>query len=108
VERREVFLSPEAQADLTALYDYIERNSGPARAIGYIARIEAYCMGFDVAGERGTRRDDIRPGLRVVGFERRITIAFHVETNTVTIDRVLYGGRDIYRAMGLILNNDQE
>ncbi len=65
-------------------------------------------MGFDVAGERGTRRDDIRPGLRVVGFERRITIAFHVETNTVTIDRVLYGGRDIYRAMGLILNNDQE
>ena len=34
-------------------------------------------------------------GLRVVGFERRVTIAFHVGADTVTFLRILYGGRDI-------------
>jgi toxin ParE1/3/4 len=53
-----------------------------------------------VAGERGTRRDDLQPGLRIVGFERRVTIAFHVEPGTVTIDRVLYGGRDVDGILG--------
>jgi hypothetical protein len=33
-------------------------------------------MRFETAGERGMRRNDIRPGLRVVGFERRATMAF--------------------------------
>lgn len=41
------------------------------------------------------RRDDLFPGLRVVGFERRVTIAFHVGADTVTFLRILYGGRDI-------------
>jgi toxin ParE1/3/4 len=40
-------------------------------------------------------RNDLRPGLRTVGFEGRVTIAFHVDPNTVTIDRILYGGRDL-------------
>jgi len=31
----------------------------------------------------------------LVGFERRVTIAFHVDPTTVTIDRILYGGREI-------------
>jgi toxin ParE1/3/4 len=52
-----------------------------------------------LASHRGTRRDDIRPGLRVVGFERRVTIAFHVDDTTVTIDRILYGGREIEDAL---------
>ena len=95
MEKREVIFSPEALADLEALYDYIATDSGPIRAIGYIERIEVFCRGFELAGQRGHRRDDIRPGLRVVGFERRVTIAFHVEAKTVTIDRILYGGRDI-------------
>lgn len=43
---------------------------------------------------RGTRRDDIRPGLRTVGFERRATIAFKVLAREVVIVRIFYGGRD--------------
>ena len=43
----------------------------------------------------GTRRDHIRPGLRVIGFEARVAIAFHVGAEKVTIDRILYGGRDL-------------
>jgi len=40
-------------------------------------------------------RDNLRPGLRVIGFERRVTIAFHITSDRITIDRVLYGGRDL-------------
>jgi toxin ParE1/3/4 len=52
-------------------------------------------MGFATFPDRGTRRDDLLAGLRVVGFERRVAIAFHVGPDTVTIDRILYGGRDL-------------
>jgi toxin ParE1/3/4 len=98
VQRRKVVFSPEAQTDLQRLYDYIADNSSPTTALRYVERIEAYCGRFDIASERGSRRDDIRPGLRIVGFERRLAIAFHVNATTVTIDRILYGGRDLGRA----------
>jgi toxin ParE1/3/4 len=95
--KRKVVFSPEAQADLLALYDYIADQASATTALRYVTRIERYCLGFDIAPERGTRRDDLRPGLRTIGFERRATIAFHVEGRTVTIDRILYGGRSLER-----------
>jgi len=57
-------------------------------------RIEAYLQKFDLAAERGARRDDIRPGLLTIGFERRVTIAFSATDDRVTILRVFYGGQD--------------
>ena len=45
--------------------------------------------------QRGTLRDDLAPGLRVIGFDRRVTIAFHTGPDKVTIDRILYAGRDL-------------
>lgn len=99
MRKREVVFSPEAEADLIGLYDYIAEDSNPARAIGYIGRIEKYCLGFELVSERGTQRDDIRPGLRIVGFERRVTIAFHVDATRVTIYRIFYGGRDLSRGL---------
>ncbi len=46
-----------------------------------------------LGSERGDRRD-VRPGLRIVGFERRITIAFAVSADDVTILKVFHAGRD--------------
>lgn len=89
-----VVFAPEAQADLLELYDAISGEGGEERALAYVERIEASCLGLGTFPERGTRRDDIRPGLRVIGFAQRVAIAFHVTTATVTIDRILYGGRD--------------
>ena len=92
-----VVLTPEAQGDLLDLYDYIAHGS-PARAIAYIERIERACMGLRTIPERGTLREDLRPGLRVMGFERRALIAFRIRLNTVAILRILYGGRSLERA----------
>ena len=91
----EVLFAPEARDDLRELYLYIAERAGDERAMAYVERLEAYCLGFSGFPERGTRRDDLFPGLRIVGFERRVTLAFLVGADTVTFLRVLYGGRDI-------------
>ncbi len=43
--KRRVVFAPEAQDDLLSLYTYIANQSGPSTAIGYINRIERYCLG---------------------------------------------------------------
>ena len=76
------------------IYDRIAARAGVDVASRCIDRLEAFCLGFDLAAERGTRRDDVRTGLRTVGFERRITIAFAVDDETVTFLRFFHGGRN--------------
>jgi toxin ParE1/3/4 len=96
--RRRVIFSPAAQADLAQLFEFIAGQSGEDRALAYTDRIVAHCEGFGQLAERGRRRDDLFPGLRVTGFERRVSIAFHIRADAVIIDRILYGGRDIEAA----------
>jgi toxin ParE1/3/4 len=92
-----VVFRDDAVADLTALYDYIANNNSPEIAIGYIRRIQEACMRLASFPERGRRRDDILPGLRTIGFERRATIAFRVLKTRVEIVSIAYGGRDFER-----------
>lgn len=49
--------------------------------------------------ERGTKRDDIRLGLRTMGFECRATIVFQVRRSEVVVVRIFYGGQDYERAL---------
>jgi toxin ParE1/3/4 len=91
---------PMAENDILALYDYIAAQAGRRIAGDYIARIESACMSLRNAPLRGRARDDIKPGLRIIGFERRAAIAFHVERSEVVIVRIFYGGRDYERILG--------
>lgn len=76
------------------IYDWIARAASPDVAFGYAMRVETFCRKLGIASERGQLRDDIRPGLRIVGFERRLTVAFKVEQDRVVILRLFFGGRD--------------
>jgi len=93
VKRRAIVFAPEARDDLLGIYDWIA-SSSPSAALSFVERLEAHCLSFDLAAERGTRRDDIRPGLRVVGFERTLTLAFSVDDDTVTFLRIFYAGKN--------------
>jgi len=46
--------------------------------------------------ERGSKRDDVRPNLRTMGYAKSVTIAFSVNATTeaVAIHGVFYGGQD--------------
>jgi hypothetical protein len=47
--------------------------------------IKSYQRKTHDQSDRGQRRDDIRAGLRIVGIERRVAIAFTVSAPEVTI-----------------------
>lgn len=90
-----VRFEPTAQEDYDQLFEWIADRAGVRTAQRYGERLRRYCESFALFPQRGTRRDDLRPGVRLIGFERRITIAFVVHDHEVKILRLLYGGRDL-------------
>ncbi len=95
---RRLTFRPKAESDLRARRWFISQDS-PTNAAAFTARIRARCLALTVFPEQGTLRDDLGPGLRIVGFERRVTIVFRVLPDRVQIVRVLYGGRDAERLL---------
>lgn len=91
----DVVLLFSAQRDLDDLRDYIRAESGAAAALRFVRQVRSFCQRLRTFPERGARRDDIRPGLRIVGYRRRVAIVFVVEGRRVAITRVLYRGRDV-------------
>ncbi len=94
-----VSFRPAAEADLMGLYTYIAEEAGRVRAGAYIDRIEAACLALETMPRRGRPRDDIRPGLRTMSFERRATIVYQVKGAEVVIIRIFYGGQDYERSL---------
>jgi plasmid stabilization system protein ParE len=93
--KHEVVLSHSAEKDLMDLLTYLVQQAGGRIARAYVDRLIDYCSAFGTFPERGTRHDDVRPGLRTVGYRRRATIAFTIEDSTVTIIRIFHGGRAV-------------
>lgn len=93
-----VVFTPEARAQLIALYRYIETKVSPAIAERYTSAIVNYCEGFRELPHRAVRRDDIRPGLHITNYKGRTVIAFAIDAAEVSIIGIFYGGRD-YEAL---------
>lgn len=93
---RSVVYSPRASQQLTDLYLWIAETSGfPDRAEGYVSAILDYCDGLTEFPMIGLARDDLRSGLRTIGFRRRIVIAFAVHEAAVETHGIYYGGQDL-------------
>jgi toxin ParE1/3/4 len=97
--RRRVLLTPRALSDIAAIASWIGERASPRTARAFTARIEAKTRSLDVVAERGRSLEDIAPGLRVIGFEKRAVIAFEVTERFVTVLRVYYGGQDWERSL---------
>lgn len=91
---REIIFAPEAEAQLVALYRYIAREASPDIAERFVGAIVEHCEKLEEFPNRGTPRDDIRSGLRTLSFRRRVTIAYAVEEERVTVLGLFYGGQD--------------
>ncbi len=95
----QVVFSPEAEAQLLDLYFYISAATSPVIAANYAEAIVRQCESLRTFPMRGAARDDVRPGLRVFGFRRRVSIAFEVASDQVAILGVYYGGRNLEAAL---------
>lgn len=92
--RYAVVFTPEAQEQLAALYRYIAVAASSTVAERYVSAVIAYCESLQTFPHRGTCRDDIRPGLRITNYKKRVAIAFNVDAEQVSILGVFYGGQD--------------
>ncbi|MGL5136322.1 MAG: type II toxin-antitoxin system RelE/ParE family toxin [Beijerinckiaceae bacterium] len=95
MKTRRVRLTPEAVQDLLGTYDYLLPLIGDEAAARYVRRLREACEKLGHFPERGSRRDDLLPGLRLVGVRRKATIAFIVQDGEVRIIRVFGRGRDV-------------
>jgi len=66
-----VAFTPEAEEQLAILYRYIAAAASPAIAERYTNAIITHCEGLYTAPNRGTRRDYVRPNLRITNYKRR-------------------------------------
>ena len=80
---------------------WIAEQGAPATALEYVRRIRTFVANLAELPERGTSYGAVRAGLRVVGFERRVVIAFVVRETHVEVERVFYGGRNWRKALRL-------
>lgn len=97
---------PAAVKDLFDLHAFIATQSGTERASAYVSLLEAACLSLGDFPERGTRRDDLRPGLRTLGFRRQASIVFRITADGVEIGRILHGGRDL-AALAITVEEDE-
>jgi len=80
MQRYHVRVSDEAETDIAEIYRFVRRKTASASvARTYVGRIYAFLQEFESFPERGTVRANVRDGLRIVGFERRVSAAFVVE-----------------------------
>lgn len=89
-----VVFSPEALEQLAELYHYIAEAASPNVAAQYTEAIVSHCENLCMFPLRGTRRDDVRPNLRITHYKKRVVIAFDVDADVVSIIGVFYGGQD--------------
>ncbi len=89
-----VVFTPEAEAQLVDLYVYIAAEASPEIAARFTDGIVTYCESLSTFPDRGTRRDDIRPGLRITSYRKRVAIAFHVSEDRMNRVGIFYGGQD--------------
>jgi toxin ParE1/3/4 len=84
-----------AEAQLDELLARIALAASPEIAMHYVDAIVSFCDSLSTFPVRGASRDDLSPGLRVVGFRRRVSIAFVVAQGSVTIHGIFYGGQNL-------------
>lgn len=92
MRRLKVVFLPSARADFDRTSAFLRRIGTPRSvARTYVARLRRHCTKLGDAPYIGTAREELGPGLRTAGFERRATIVFRVLPDRLQIVNVFYG-----------------
>ena len=98
---RAIVLSPEAQTRLDHLQDWIAKSNSEATAERFCSALLTRPENLRDFPQQGTARDELRAGLRTLGFRGRVTIAFAVTQATVDIVGIIYAGQDLEGLLSL-------
>ncbi len=89
-------LSPSAQRDLDAIFDYTVSQWGLEKAVDYTLRIKSICGELAQAPEIAPRCDHYRNGYRRWNIARH-TIFFRITAHGITVMRILHASMDVRR-----------
>jgi toxin ParE1/3/4 len=92
--RGPVIWSPEAEADLFEIWNYLKREATVAVADGQLRLIGQACVTLSEWPESGRPRDDVLSGLRSVVVVCYV-VFYRLTSDAVQIVRLLHGSRDI-------------
>jgi toxin ParE1/3/4 len=92
--RPPVIWSPEAEADLTDIWNHFAGVAGSKTADTLVRAIAETCRMLEEHPLAGRSRDEIRPGIRSA-LASPFVIFYRVTDNVAEIVRVLDGRRDI-------------
>ena len=84
---------PEAESDLDEIWWYIAQDS-PHNADRFLDRIQERCSALADFPQMGTRRDELKAGLRSQPVGNYLIFYFPLEDGA-DIVRILHGSRDI-------------
>jgi toxin ParE1/3/4 len=91
--RRAIIWSPEAEQDLSDIWQHIaDRSSVIADKI--LCDIEATCLALAAWPELGSSRDHVREGLRARRVDRYV-IFYRIDKRGIAVVRVLHERRDV-------------
>jgi len=89
----DVLFMPRAERQISRLKSYLAERFYPLNAIRYIERLIDHCQSLGDAPYRGTQRPDLGHDVRMIGFERTVSIYFRVTGQRVLILGISYRGR---------------
>ncbi len=89
-----VAFSERSRQQLLELYDFIADASSTESAHRFTSALNKHCRSLADFPFRAVAHDHIHPGLRTLVFRGRVTIAYSVDADTVTILGIFYAGRD--------------
>ncbi len=87
-------LSPEADQDLEAIFDYTDGEFGIDQAVEYLSGFDSLFVKIVNNPEIGKERDEIRKGLRSLLKEKHV-VFYRILNNHIRIVRILHGSRDL-------------
>jgi toxin ParE1/3/4 len=92
--RRPVIWSPNARADLSAIWDYYVEVAGRHTADEVVRGITEVCTLLEEHPFAGRARNEVRPGLRSIAASPHV-VFYRVQDDVAEIARVLDGRRDL-------------
>jgi toxin ParE1/3/4 len=93
----EVRRTPQAEADLEAIFEDLDEKS-PRAAERLAKAVDAKCEALARFPEMGRMREEILPGLRSTLIAKYV-LFYRVQGEVVQVLRILHGRRDIGRIM---------
>ena len=89
-------LSPAADADVEAIWDFTEGRWGRSQAIRYLRDLDATWAGIAEGRVRSLSAEDIRPGCRKAACGSHM-IHFRQDSDAIRVVRILHQGMDVDR-----------